>query len=130
MAGSQSKKRKAPPKADSRAELFPAATLAFYGPDDQLATKAVVSIVLSADENAPLRVRKWYSSAGDIRADATVRAEMLTYLKVEGVQRVVLADRIIGCPHEEGVDYPSGENCPYCPFWASHDRWTGKPIDR
>jgi len=130
MAGSQYKKRKAPPKADSRPELFPAATLAFYGPDDQLATKVVVSILVSADELAPLRVRKWYSSSRDVRADPALRAELLAFLQAEGVQRVVLAERIIGCPHEEGVDYPTGEICPLCPFWASHDRWTGKPIDR
>jgi hypothetical protein len=125
MAGSHSKKRQTP----SRAELFPAATLAFYGPDDQRATKAVVSIVLSADEPAPVRMRKWFSSGSDIRTDPALHAELLAYLQAEGVQRVVLADRIIGCPHEEGVDYPQGENCPLCPFWATHDRWTGKSID-
>ena len=130
MAGSQYKKRKAPPKADSRPELFPAATLAFYGPDDQLATKVVVSIVLSADEHAPAQMRKWYATGRDIRTDPALRAELLAYLQAEGVQRVVLPDRIIGCPHEEGVDYPAGETCPLCPFWASHDRWTGKPIER
>jgi hypothetical protein len=126
MTGSLPKKR----KTKSASQAFPAATLAFYGPDDQLATKAVVSIVLSADEHAPLRMRKWFSSRGDIRTDPTMRAELLAFLKTEGVQRVVLTERIIGCPHEEGVDYPLGENCPLCPFWASRDRWTGKPIDR
>jgi hypothetical protein len=126
MSSAQPKKRKATPKVKS--QVFPAATLAFYGPDDQLATKVVVSIVLSAEEHAPVRMRKWYASRGDIRTDASVRAELMAYLQAEGVQRVVLADRIIGCPHEEGVDYPRGENCPLCPFWASHDRWTGRPI--
>lgn len=23
----------------------------------------------------------------------------------------------MGCPHEEGEDFPVGENCPFCPFW-------------
>jgi len=23
----------------------------------------------------------------------------------------------IGCPHEEGLDFPEGEDCPFCPFW-------------
>jgi hypothetical protein len=39
-----------------------------------------------------------------------------------------LADRIIGCPHEEGVDYPEGQSCPRCPFWAHRDRWSGELI--
>ena len=32
----------------------------------------------------------------------------------------------LGCPHEEGVDYPEGQICPQCPFWAHRDRWTGE----
>jgi hypothetical protein len=27
-------------------------------------------------------------------------------------------DRNMGCPHEEGEDFPDGEDCPFCPFWA------------
>jgi hypothetical protein len=23
----------------------------------------------------------------------------------------------MGCPHEEGEDFPVGEDCPFCPFW-------------
>jgi hypothetical protein len=37
-----------------------------------------------------------------------------------------MADRIIGCPHEEGIDYPEGEECPLCPFWKGRDRWSGE----
>jgi hypothetical protein len=36
----------------------------------------------------------------------------------------------IGCPHEEGKDYPLGENCPQCPYWANRDRWSGKLIGK
>jgi hypothetical protein len=34
-----------------------------------------------------------------------------------------MTDQIIGCPHEEGIDY-EGATCPACPFWAGRDRWT------
>jgi hypothetical protein len=30
--------------------------------------------------------------------------------------------------HEEGIDYPEGEACPRCPFWAGRDRWTGQSV--
>ena len=50
---------------------------------------------------------------------------IVEFIERQGVKTVVLADRIIGCPHEEGVDYPSGEKCPECPFWATRDRWSG-----
>jgi hypothetical protein len=29
----------------------------------------------------------------------------------------VATDRNRGCPHEEGEDFPHGEDCPFCPFW-------------
>jgi hypothetical protein len=28
-----------------------------------------------------------------------------------------LSDGNMGCPHEEGQDFPHGEDCPFCPFW-------------
>ena len=34
-----------------------------------------------------------------------------------GVKSVVMTDRNMGCPHEEGPDFPQGEDCPFCPFW-------------
>ena len=41
-----------------------------------------------------------------------------------------MTDRLIGCPHEEGIDYPMGRTCPRCPFWANIDRITHEPIAR
>ncbi|MGH9387747.1 MAG: DUF1186 domain-containing protein [Vicinamibacterales bacterium] len=38
------------------------------------------------------------------------------------------SERIIGCPHEEGIDYPMGRSCPRCPFWADIDRFTHEPV--
>jgi len=39
-----------------------------------------------------------------------------------------MTDRIIGCPHEEGIDYPEGQKCAQCPLWASRDRFTHDTI--
>jgi hypothetical protein len=33
-----------------------------------------------------------------------------------GVQQVVMTEGNLGCPHEEGFDFSSGEVCPFCPF--------------
>jgi hypothetical protein len=35
---------------------------------------------------------------------------------------VAADNRIVGCPHDEGIDYPDGEKCPQCSFWANRDR--------
>lgn len=53
---------------------------------------------------------------------------MLQFLADHGAKIVVLSPGIIGCPHEEGIDYPLGEKCPACPYWIDKDRWSGKPI--
>jgi len=52
-----------------------------------------------------------------------------TILRERGpVRSVLITNRIIGCPHEEGIDYPEGDVCPKCPYWAHRDRWTGTTI--
>ncbi|MCS4505613.1 hypothetical protein NYO91_16120 [Arhodomonas aquaeolei] len=102
---------------------YPVATVAFYGPDDTKATKLVVTIVHEEDaESEPMR--KWFSE-GDLRQDARVFAEALEFLRSHGAKSVSMPDKIIGCPHEEGIDYPEGEFCPECPFWKNRDRWSG-----
>ena len=104
----------------------PLAAIAFYGPTDGIATKVVVSI-FPRDGAEPSPVRKWYSER-DTRSDPTVLDEILKFVTENSVHSVVMPDRIIGCPHEEGVDYPTDGTCPACPFWSSRDRWTGKPF--
>ena len=104
---------------------YPAATIAFYGPNDQVATKAVIGIVPveGADVNP---IHKWLTGVGDIRHDAVIAKEMKDFIALHRVKTIASVERIIGCPHEEGKDYPDGTNCPRCPFWAGRDRFTGE----
>jgi hypothetical protein len=105
---------------------YPVGTIAFYGPDDKAATKLVVSIV-AAEGAEPDPVEKWHAEQ-DVRKDALILTEAMDFLREQGARTVTMADRIIGCPHEEGIDYPEGEACPLCPFWKGRDRWTGERI--
>jgi hypothetical protein len=105
---------------------FPVATVALYGPDDTRATKLTVGIVLADDADVS-DLRRWFSDGTDIRNDAAVAQEVLAFIAAAGAMSVVMTDRIIGCPHEEGIDY-QGSTCPVCPFWAGRDRWTGKRL--
>ena len=102
---------------------YPAATMAFYGPDDEHASKMVVAIVAGPTVE-PGPMRKWMSGLTDVRADQRIGHEVAEFLKAHGVKQVVSTDRIIGCPHEEGQDYPEGMKCPLCPFWKNRDRFT------
>ena len=106
---------------------YPVATVVIYGPDDKHATKAAAGIIGWEGAVAdPLK--RWYAKEGDIRESAAIGQEILAFIKGHDVRSVVLSDGIMGCPHEEGIDYPVGEVCPECPFWAYHDRRTGEPI--
>jgi hypothetical protein len=103
---------------------WPLATVALYGPDDSTATKLTVGIVPTEDAEAT-DLRRWFSKGQtDIRDDIQVTEEVLAFITEAGAKSVVMTDQIIGCPHEEGIDY-EGATCPACPFWAGRDRWTG-----
>ncbi|MGD0126407.1 MAG: hypothetical protein ABSF46_13680 [Terriglobia bacterium] len=106
---------------------YPVATIAYYGPDDKRASKVAVGI-LEEEDGAVTAMERWFADDGDVRADDSILQAILEFIKDRGVQSVVMADRIIGCPHEEGKDFPEGEKCPRCPFWAMRDRWSGEVI--
>lgn len=104
---------------------YPVVTVAFYGPDDLLATKAVASLVRHEGGDVEA-MEKWHTKDGDIRHDRGIKAEILAYFGEANPKSIVTTDRIIGCPHEEGIDYPEGESCPECPFWKNRNRFTGR----
>jgi hypothetical protein len=101
--------------------------VAFYGPDDRRASKVAVGI-LPTERGEATALERWLSADGDVRDDPDINTAILKFLEDHGVKTVVMADRIIGCPHEEGIDYPDGQKCPDCPFWAIRDRWSGNVV--
>ena len=106
---------------------YPVATLAFYGPNDQRASKVAVGIV-PAENAEPEVLESWFAKEADVRRDSAIGEEILAFIHQHGAKSVVMSDRIIGCPHEEGTDYPDGQVCPDCPFWAHRDRWSGEIV--
>ena len=107
---------------------YPIGTIAFYGPDDRRASKVAVGVVPREGAGAT-DLERWFSDHADVRDDASVVSAISAFLEQHAVQTVVLADRILGCPHEEGIDYPLGEKCPACPFWATRNRWIDEGVD-
>lgn len=106
---------------------YPVATVALYGPDGSRASKVAVGIVPAEDAEV-VELRRWTVESGDIRRSPSVTGEILQFIRQHAAKTVVLSPGIIGCPHEEGVDYPEGEACPMCPYWATRDRWTGEQL--
>lgn len=102
---------------------YPVATVAFYGPDDKVATKVSVGIIAVENEEV-VALERWFSETSDVRNDYKIIENILQFIRAHGAKSVAMVDRVIGCPHEEGVDYPEGSACPRCPFWAHRERWT------
>lgn len=101
---------------------FPAATVAWYGPDDTRATKAVVSIVPDKGSE-PTHQATFVGGGSDLREDPFTGEKVVAFVEKHDAVSVFVAGEILGCPHEEGVDYPEGGACPECPFWTGRDRW-------
>jgi hypothetical protein len=101
---------------------YPVGTVAFYGPDDRRASKVTVAVIV-AEDTEPVELRRWFAESGDVRSDASIVEQVALFLRGHEVRTVVMMpNAILGCPHEEGIDYPEGEACPHCPFWAGRDR--------
>lgn len=98
---------------------YPMAAIAYYGPDDQTATKAVVAIIDASQ--TILDSSSWLVDKGDIRFDEQTSREIARFVQQHAIEKAVIAEGILGCPHVPGEDYPKGEPCPHCPFWAEEE---------
>ena len=98
----------------------PVGTVAFYGPDDQRASKLVVGISLDP-ESGISETKAWFSD-GDVRKDAALLEQALAFLSEHEARSVVMTAGVFGCPHEEGVDYPEGASCEACTYWIGRER--------
>ena len=92
---------------------FPIGTVARYGPDDNTTTKIVTGVIL--EDDADSIVERWVGT--DVTESPKVQQGIKDFFAKHGVKSVVATEQNIGCPHEEGEDFPIGEDCPFCPYW-------------
>lgn len=101
---------------------YPVATVAFYGPTNAVATKLVCGVIkYEGAEAEPMK--KWFSES-DVRKSEKILGEVLAFIEENEVDSIGMIEKIIGCPHEEGLDYPMGESCPNCDYWKGRDRFS------
>lgn len=105
---------------------YPIITIAHYGPDDTKATKVAIGILKQEGVEEADILDRFHSDNVDVRIDERINKRIVNLVREYPGCSVVMADRIIGCPHEEGTDYPDGEECLACPWWHGRDRWTGE----
>jgi len=96
-----------------RPAQYPMGTIAFYGPDDKTTTKIAACVFKTPDSKSI--IKRWVAT--DVTTNPKVQREIQEFFKKHGVESVAMSDGNIGCTHEEGEDFPVGEDCPFCPFW-------------
>jgi SEC-C motif len=92
---------------------FPLGTVAMYGPDDRTTTKIAAGVIPHQDAE-PI-IERWVAT--DVTTNPKVQQELKAFFVRHGVVQVAMTQGNRGCPHEEGEDFPHGEDCPFCPFW-------------
>jgi hypothetical protein len=102
-------KHRKPPKPPE----YPIGTVAMYGPDDKTTTKIAAGVILH--DGAEAIIKRWVAT--DVTTNPKVQQEMKDFFLQHGVKSVAMSEGNMGCPHEEGEDFPLGEDCPFCPFW-------------
>jgi hypothetical protein len=106
---------------------YPVATIAFYGPTAIL-LRRWSSASRATRGTLWIPLERWFSEDGDVRNDIAIGEKIIAFLKEHNAKSVIATDGLIGCPHEEGIDYPDGKSCPQCPYWAGRDRFTRERI--
>ena len=91
----------------------PIGTIAYYGPDDKTTTKIAAGVFTDLDSEPILR--RWVAT--DVLTNPRIQGEIAAFFKEHNVCRIAKSDGNIGCPHEEGEDFPEGGDCPFCPWW-------------
>lgn len=94
-------------------EIYPLATITYHGPNPDQATKIAVGVLI--DETREPVVRTW--TGEDIAEDVSAAREISQFIQEHQVERVLTSEWVLSCPHEPGVDYPLGEECPLCTAW-------------
>ena len=92
---------------------FPVGTIALYGPDDRKTTKIAASVIKR--EGAEPILERWMGSK--VKDEPKVHREIMEFFRQHGVKSVITTEENMGCPHEEGEDFPVGGDCPFCPYW-------------
>ncbi len=95
---------------------YPVLTVTYYGPDNMRATKVAVGLIREEDDE-PEILERIFTSDSDARYDLSIRKRVLAHMTAEAPASVAMSHAILGCPHEEGIDYAEGTSCPHCPAW-------------
>ena len=99
---------------------FPIGTLAFYGADNHSASKAI-AMVIGNEQGDVIDKQEYVLTNVDIRTEDLLISVINDWFAQYQVATIATSPDIVDCPHEAGIDYEAGTDCPHCPYWK------GKP---
>jgi hypothetical protein len=76
-------------------------------------TKIAAGVITSP--TAEPTIQRWVAT--DATTNPRIQQEIQEFFAKHQVKSVAASAGNMGCPHEEGEDFPNGEDCPFCPFW-------------
>jgi len=92
---------------------YPIGTVALYGPDDKTTTK-IAAGVITGPTAEPI-IERWVAT--EVTTNPKIQNQIKEFFMKNGVETVIATSGNMDCPHEEGEDFPDGDDCPFCPFW-------------
>lgn len=99
-------------------QRYPVGAITMYGPNKTDTTMVVAAVMKDADTD-PIYER-WVGSS--VKDDRRVKQQVQEFFLAHNVQSVIYVRENIACAHEEGLDYPFGQDCPFCPYWKGRHR--------
>lgn len=96
-------------------QRYPVGAVTMYGPD-KVTTTMIVAAVMTDEESEPI-YQRWIGCK--VKDDPQVKYQMTEFFRAYDVRSVICVRENVSCPHQEGLDYPVGQDCPFCPHWAS-----------
>ena len=100
-------------KRAKRRGKYPIGVIALYVPDDRTTTKIVASVHLGEND---IVLERFVGS--NILHDPKTVERIHRFFAPHGIGKMTMTSGNFGCPHEEGEDFPRGQDCPFCPYWA------------
>ena len=82
-------------KAKRGFQGYPVATITYYGPDDQQASKVSVGIILEEGGEVAF-LERWFNERQDIRKDPEANEQIVRFIGQHGAKSVIMPDRILG----------------------------------
>ena len=99
---------------DSCGNRYPVGSITMYGPDRENTVLVIGSVFHDENMTQPT-TKRWLGSS--VRSDGNVMRQMAEFFLVHEVKSVICLRENVGCVHQEGIDYPAGQACPFCPYW-------------